>query len=48
MDKIDISENLIRKILSDFEKKGFIKITEGRCGTKINDRGINYLKSLAF
>ncbi|UTC74248.1 sigma 54-interacting transcriptional regulator [Treponema sp. OMZ 792] len=47
-DEVGISESLIRKILSDLEKRDFITIAEGRCGTKINDRGISYLKSLGF
>lgn len=47
-DELCISENMIRKILSALEKKGFISVNDGRCGTKINDRGIKYLKSLAF
>ena len=47
-DELCISENMIRKILSALEKKGFISVNDGRCGTKLNDRGIKYLKSLAF
>lgn len=43
--KIKISDNKLRKLLSGLESRGFLQINKGRGGTMITDRGLETLKA---